>query len=271
MERQHLEGILNQLMDGSSTMTEVLDALLQSLSSAASEKSEVVHPATNGTQTAQTAEACVDLGRAERCGFPEVVYGSGKSPEAIVAVFEALSAAGQACLATRVNDQQAAAVLERFPAVIFNKAARTLRIYGSESKLRGRVTVVSAGTSDLPVAEEATETLRWMNCCVELIVDIGVAGPQRLLARVSELRQADAIVVVAGMEGALPSVVAGHVRSPVFAVPTSVGYGANFGGVAALLSMLNSCASNVAVVNIDAGFKAAYLAGMVARACGRES
>ena len=128
------------------------------------------------------------------------------------------------------------------------------------------VAVVSAGTSDLPIAEEAVETVRWMNCDVALIVDIGVAGPQRLLSRVEQLRKADAVVVVAGMEGALPSVVAGHVSVPVFGVPTSVGYGANFGGVSALLSMLNSCASNVAVVNIDAGFKAAYLAGMVARA-----
>lgn len=272
MQRQHLEGILNQFMNGSSTMSEAIDALLQSLTPAAPLRGEHnSRPATDGTQTALTAEACVDLGRAARCGFPEVVYGSGKTPEAIVGVFEALSAAGQACLATRVNDEQAAAVLKHFPAVIFNQTARTLRISGSALNQRGRVAVVSAGTSDLPVAEEAAETARWMNCTVDLMVDIGVAGPQRLLARVPELRQADAIVVVAGMEGALPSVVAGHVSSPVFAVPTSVGYGANFGGVAALLSMLNSCASNVAVVNIDAGFKGAYLAGMVARACGRES
>lgn len=215
---------------------------------------------------ALTAEACVDLGRSERCGFPEVVYGSGKTPEAVVGVFEALAAAGQSCLATRVNGDQVAAVSERFPGVIFNESARTLRISSENAKRQGLVAVVSAGTSDLPVAEEAVETVRWMNCDVDLIVDVGVAGPQRLLSRVEQLRRADAVVVVAGMEGALPSAVAGHVSTPVFAVPTSVGYGANFGGVAALLSMLNSCASNVAVVNIDAGFKAAYLAGMVAKA-----
>lgn len=218
------------------------------------------------TTTVRTEEACVDLGRAERCGFPEVVYGSGKTPQAVVRVFQALSAAGQPCLATRVDGQQVAAVREQFPEVVFNETARTLRISQDGVKPRGLVAVVSAGTSDLPVAEEAVETIRWMNCNADLIVDVGVAGPQRLLARVEDLRKADAVVVVAGMEGALPSAVAGHVSTPVFAVPTSVGYGANFGGVAALLSMLNSCASNVAVVNIDAGFKAAYLAGMVARA-----
>jgi hypothetical protein len=136
---------------------------------------------------------------------------------------------------------------------------------GDRSSFRevvGRAAVVSAGSSDMPVAEEARETLAWMGIECELIHDVGVAGPHRLLSRVDELRRADVIVVVAGMEGALPSVVAGHVDCPVFAVPTSVGYGANFGGVAALLGMLNSCAANVAVVNIDAGFKAGYLAGL---------
>jgi NCAIR mutase (PurE)-related protein len=132
------------------------------------------------------------------------------------------------------------------------------------SEPHGNVCVVSAGTSDQPIAEEAHETLLWMGVGTELIPDIGVAGPHRLIAQVERLRKADAIVVAAGMEGALPSVVAGHVACPVFAVPTSVGYGASFGGLAALLGMLNSCAANVAVVNIDAGFKAGYLAGLVA-------
>ncbi|NQV27452.1 MAG: nickel pincer cofactor biosynthesis protein LarB [Rhodopirellula sp.] len=246
-------------------MADVVELLLDAPPrDAASEYSQNDKPLLN--EVAQTPEACVDLGRAERCGFPEVVYGRGKTPEAIVRVFEALTAAGQACLATLVDEYQAAAVLHRFPGALFNETARTLRISSENQERRGLVAVVSAGTSDLPVAEEAVETARWMNCEVDLIIDVGVAGPQRLLRRVEQLRQADAIVVVAGMEGALPSVVAGHVSVPVFAVPTSIGYGANFGGVAALLSMLNSCASNVAVVNIDAGFKAAYLAGMVARA-----
>ena len=268
MEKRRLETTLRQLMDGSATLAEVTESLLRSLGGETPVSAGADGRALGaGTETAQTSEACVDLGRAARCGFPEVVYGSGKTPEAIVGVFEALSSAGQSCLATRVDASQAAAVQKRFHSVVFNKTARTLRISSKDSECCGRVAVVSAGTSDLPVAEEAVETVRWMNCEVDLIVDVGVAGPQRLLGRVEQLRRADAIVVVAGMEGALPSVVAGHVSTPVFAVPTSVGYGANFGGVAALLSMLNSCASNVAVVNIDAGFKAAYLAGMVARAC----
>jgi pyridinium-3,5-biscarboxylic acid mononucleotide synthase len=217
-----------------------------------------------------TPDVCVDLDRAARCGFPEVVYGPGKLPDTIVRVFEEQHSRGQASLATRVDETQVNAVLQRFPDAIFNARAGTIRLSVAtesepDSESDRRVCVVSAGSSDLPVAEEAVETLRWMNCVVELIVDVGVAGPQRLLARVADIRKARAVVVVAGMEGALPSVVAGHVDCPVFGVPTSVGYGANFGGVSALLSMLNSCAANVAVVNIDAGFKAAYLAGLVAR------
>lgn len=265
MEREQLESTLNLLLNGSSSLTDVVDLLVRSQSGFGHTSDSEQYPS-SANETALTPEACVDLGRATRCGFPEVVYGRGKTPEAIVGVFEALTDAGQACLATLVNHQQADAVQERFPDVVFNQTARTLRISSEKQELKGSVAVVSAGTSDLPVAEEAAETIRWMNCNVNLIVDVGVAGPQRLLGRVEQLRKADSIVVVAGMEGALPSVVAGHVSTPVFAVPTSVGYGANFGGVAALLSMLNSCASNVAVVNIDAGFKAAYLAGMVARA-----
>ena len=268
MERKQLEAVLTQLMDGSTSLPSAVDQLLSARPTHLSEAGSNQNRAALD-KIATTAEACVDLGRQERCGFPEVVYGRGKTPEAIVRVFEALTAAGQSCLATLVDKDQAAAVKERFPNALFNETARTLRISPENIERQGLVAVVSAGTSDLPVAEEAAETIRWMNCDVNLIVDVGVAGPQRLLSRVEQLRKADAIVVVAGMEGALPSVVAGHVSTPVFAVPTSVGYGANFGGVSALLSMLNSCASNVAVVNIDAGFKAAYLAGMVARATAR--
>ncbi len=133
----------------------------------------------------------------------------------------------------------------------------------------GRVTIVTAGTSDLPVAEEARETALWAGAHVSMIQDVGVAGPHRLAANLTHLRSADAVVVVAGMEGALPSVVGGHVACPVIAVPTSVGYGASFGGLAALLGMLNSCAANVTVVNIDAGFQGGYLAGLLARNAAR--
>jgi NCAIR mutase (PurE)-related protein len=210
----------------------------------------------------------VDVQRADRCGFPEVIYGEGKTPAAIVGIARRLLDAGQAVLATRIDAEQAAAIALQLPAASYNATARTLRIdlqqAPSEGLRRGRVTVVTAGTSDLPVAEEARETLQWMGVEVRMMHDVGVAGPHRLQARAGELADCDAIVVVAGMEGALPSVVGGYAACPVFAVPTSVGYGANFGGVSALLSMLNSCAANVAVVNIDAGFKGGYLAGLVA-------
>ena len=248
LESDQLKRVLEQLSTGVRTVDSVLSML-----------------AAEDEGMASTADACVDIDRQRRCGFPEVVYGAGKTSEAIVAIFEQLELAGQPCLATRISMAQADAVEARFPDAIYNSLAGTIRLAPQRSDApRGRVMVISAGTSDRPVAEEALETLRWMNCGVEFVQDVGVAGPQRLLRQVERLRTADVCVVVAGMEGALASVVAGHVDCPVFAVPTSVGYGANFAGLAALLSMLNSCAANVAVVNIDAGFRAGYLAGMVA-------
>lgn len=207
-----------------------------------------------------------DLDRARRCGFPEVIFGSGKTAAAIVEIAERLLANGQHVLATRVDAEQAREALTRLSSAHYNPVARTLRVDSSPREASvGQVAIITAGTSDLPVAEEARETLVWMGVGVNLIHDVGVAGPHRLPERLAEFVAADALVVVAGMEGALPSVVGGYVSCPVFAVPTSVGYGANLGGIAALLAMLNSCASNVAVVNIDAGFKAGYLAGLVAR------
>jgi NCAIR mutase (PurE)-related protein len=219
-----------------------------------------------------TSDACVDLDRKRRCGFPEVVFAEGKTPQAIVEIFRVLDQQGEDCLATRVSDEQASLLLRQFPRAKHNATGRTVRLMNAgDTQASGRVVVVTAGTSDRPVAEEAVETLHWMRCNVELIVDVGVAGPHRLLEQVHRLKDVDAIVVVAGMEGALPSVVGGHVDCPVIAVPTSVGYGASFKGVAALLGMLNSCASNVTVVNIDAGFKAAYVAGLIARRCAASS
>ncbi len=211
--------------------------------------------------------ATVDVERAARCGFPEVIFGEGKSAATILAIVRQLVARGQAVLATRVAPDVAAAVVRAMPEARYNATSRTLRVDQFVAPRRGRVTVITAGTSDLPVAEEARETLDWMGVEVRMVSDVGVAGPHRLPARLAEFADADAIVVVAGMEGALPSVVGGYVACPVFAVPTSVGYGANLGGIAALLAMLNSCAANVAVVNIDAGFKAGYLAGLVATRC----
>ena len=221
--------------------------------------------------TAHTPDAAVDLDRRARCGYPEVVYGPGKTPQAIVEIFAALLAHGQDCLATRIAPEQAAILLAAYPLAQHNAVARTVRIDALQpAATTGKVVIVTAGTSDRPVAEEALETVRWMRCDADLIVDVGVAGPHRLPAQLSRLTSADAIVVVAGMEGALPSIVGGYVSCPVIAVPTSQGYGASFGGVAALLGMLNSCASNVAVVNIDSGFKAGYVAGTIARrAAGR--
>jgi len=209
----------------------------------------------------------LDADRRRRCGYPEVVYGEGKPTETIAAIFAAQAARGETSLATRVTPEAAAEILERFPKAAYNAAARTLRLAPegwTAPPPRGQVAVITAGTTDLPVAEEAAETLDWMGVGVTRVADVGVAGPHRLRERLEEFEGADAIVVVAGMEGALPSVVGGYVGCPVVAVPTSVGYGANLGGVAALLSMLNSCASNVAVVNIDAGFKGGYLAGLIA-------
>lgn len=208
----------------------------------------------------------LDLDRHVRCGFPEVVYGEGKTDDAVVAVFEALQARGEPSLATRVDAEKAARIAQRLPNVRYNAVARTLRLDGATGKAesRGAVAVISAGSSDLPVAEEARETLEWMGVAVTMVHDVGVAGPHRLPERLHQFQDADAVVVVAGMEGALPSVVGGYVPCPVIGVPTSVGYGANFAGLSALLSMLNSCASNVSVVNIDAGFKGGYVAGLIA-------
>ena len=205
----------------------------------------------------------LDVARQTRCGFPEVVYAPGKSNAQIKDAFQSLLEAEQNCLATRVTDEQAEFLVERFPQACFNAEAKTVRINLDDNK-SGKVAVVTAGTSDRPVALEAVETLKWMNVGTELLSDVGVAGPQRFLQVKHRLDDCGAVVVVAGMEGALPSVVAGWLSCPVIAVPTSVGYGAAFGGVAALLSMLNSCASNVAVVNIDSGYKGGFLAGMIA-------
>ena len=215
--------------------------------------------------SARTDVAMVDLDRQRRCGFPEVIYGTGKTVDAICAIAQKLLNHDQSVLATRIDPEKAATISEQLPHAKYNPTARTLRIDSAKrDQLVGHVAIISAGTSDIPVAEEARETLGWMGVHTTMVHDVGVAGPHRLPARLAEFADADAIVVVAGMEGALPSIVGGYVGCPVFAVPTSVGYGASLGGLAALLSMLNSCASNVAVVNIDAGFKAGYLAGLVA-------
>lgn len=214
--------------------------------------------------------AKVDLHRRVRCGFPEVIFGQGKTAMQIEAILRTLIEHAQEGLVTRVEPAVAAHLRSAFPQGTHNEVGRTFRITnpGNSTAKVGRVVIVTAGTSDLPVAEEAKVTAEAWNCEVSLVADVGVAGLHRLLHQLNRLDQADALVVVAGMEGALPSVVGGLVDCPVIAVPTSIGYGAHFQGLAALLGMLNSCASNVVVVNIDAGFNGGHVAGLIARRAG---
>jgi hypothetical protein len=208
--------------------------------------------------------AKVDLHRDLLRGFPEVIYCAGKRLEHVVAVFAELAAGQSPVLATRAAPEVFAAVQAAVPAAQYNELARTITWAPQPLPRRGGVIlVVSAGTADLPVAEEAAVTADIMGNPVERLYDVGVSGLHRLLAHLDQLTAAAVLIVVAGMEGALPSVVGGLVRRPVIAVPTSVGYGASFGGLAALLAMLNSCASGVTVVNIDNGFGAGYAASLM--------
>lgn len=210
--------------------------------------------------------ATLDHHRALRHGFPEVVLCAGKTPAQVAVIVERLAARHSTVLATRATLEVYACVRETVPDAAYHELAHTITVRrGPRTEPVSGVTVVSAGTSDLPVAEEAALTAEVMGHAVERIYDVGVAGLHRLLARLEQLRRARVVIVVAGMEGALPSVVAGLLDVPVIAVPTSVGYGASFGGLAALLGMLNSCASGVAVVNIDNGFGAGTLAAMIIR------
>lgn len=214
--------------------------------------------------------ATLDHHRGLRQGFPEVVLGEQKTVGQLDAIITALAAKGNNVLVTRLDADKALAVKKAFPVATYHADARCLVLEQSpiENRGRGRILVVSAGTSDLPVAAEAAVTARVMGNDVHHLYDVGVAGLHRLLARKDELFSASVIIVVAGMEGALPSVVGGLVSVPVIAVPTSVGYGASFGGIAALLGMLNSCAAGVTVVNIDNGFGAGYAASVMNRAKG---
>jgi NCAIR mutase (PurE)-related protein len=209
----------------------------------------------------------VDHHRSLRSGLPEVIYAAGKTPQQVLEIFSALAADGVDVLATRADAATAELVLAHFPAALYNATARTIALRQTNSlELKGHIAVVCAGTSDLAVAEEAAITAETFHTRVTRLYDVGVAGLHRLLAVRDQLSTANAIVVCAGMEGALPSVVGGLVGVPVIAVPTSVGYGASFGGTSALLGMLNSCSPNVSVVNIDNGFGAAYTAVLIARA-----
>ena len=210
--------------------------------------------------------ARVDSDRARRCGFPEVIFGAGKTPAEVLAIGRTILAKERVLLVSRANEEQHRALAAEFPAARWHERARCITVELEPlPKMDGVIGVLCAGTSDLPVADEAAVTLEIFGNRVERITDVGVAGLHRLLAVRDRIESANAVIVVAGMEGALPSAVAGLVSKPVIAVPTSVGYGASFGGITALLGMLNSCGSGVTVVNIDNGFGAAYAAATINR------
>lgn len=252
-----------------------LQAILQAVASGSLSVAEAL-PRADATLTQSITGATVDLGRAARCRFGEVIYGEGKSESLIGNIAEKQLAVDQDVLVTRIEPAAAEQVCQRFAHHRYRPAARTLRLSNrpiaaepieDAAQLAAseiHVAVLTAGSTDEAVAAEALETLHWMGVPVCRFTDVGVAGPQRLLAIVPRLRTAAAVIVVAGMEGALPSVVGGYVACPVIAVPTSVGYGSAFAGLTPLLGMLTSCAANVSVVGIDAGFKGGYVAGLIA-------
>ena len=246
MTRERVRDLLTRVADGTTSPDSALDDL-------AAEPFESLGFAT------------IDHHRALRQGFPEVIYGAGKTPEQIVAIADSITERHGGFLATRLADDAVAAVGRRFAGVELNAVARTAHLPGAERPPAGRGTIliVTAGTSDLPVAEEAVVTATAVGNTVARMTDVGVAGIHRLLSRKHELLAASVVIVIAGMDGALASVVGGLVRVPVIAVPTSVGYGAAFGGLAPLLTMLNSCAAGVTVVNIDNGFGAAMAASRI--------
>jgi pyridinium-3,5-biscarboxylic acid mononucleotide synthase len=247
MDRARLEALLNEVREGRTEVTEALDRLR-------------VLPFED------MGFAKLDHHRPLRTGMPEVIFASGKSIEHVTAIFVRMAQAGGNVLATRVSPECAQAVLAAEPRATYHQTARCVTLEQVPAPVgKGTIAVVCAGTSDLPVAEEAAVTARLMGNTVELIADVGVAGIHRLLAQRTLLDAARVLIVCAGMEGALPTVVGGLVNAPVLAVPTSVGYGASFGGLAALLGMLNTCTPNVCVVNIDNGFGAACIATLINR------
>lgn len=216
--------------------------------------------------------ARVDHARAERQGFPEVIFGAGKTREQIVGIFEKLVARSPNVLITRTDADTFGEIRNAFTEAEWHESAKIIRVWRDREELgTGEIAIVTAGTSDIPVAEEAALTAETMGNRVKRIWDAGVAGIHRILAEREILQASRVVVVVAGMEGALPSVVGGLVKVPVIAVPTSIGYGASFGGVAALLGMLNSCSSNVTVVNIDNGFGAGFVASLINRRWDKQS
>ncbi|MDL4842377.1 nickel pincer cofactor biosynthesis protein LarB [Aquibacillus rhizosphaerae] len=247
-----MEDILKQVQDGSLSITEAKDKL---------------------ATYENLGFAKVDHHRKKRQGFPEVVFGEGKTPEQIIAIIQALKAKNNAVLVTRITKEKAESVQVQFPEFNYHETAEILlwkKEIPEKDRVNSYIAIVCAGTSDLRVAEEAAITAEALGCPVKRFYDVGVAGIHRLFDNIEEIQQATVSVVVAGMEGALPSVVGGLVSHPVIAVPTSIGYGASFNGLSALLTMLNSCASGISVVNIDNGFGGAYNAALVHRLANKQ-
>lgn len=249
MNEKSLENLLNQVKNGDTSIPDALNSLKKLPYEQIGD------------------EVRLDNHRGIRCGYPEVIFGAGKSDEQLLAITERVLSNGSDLIISRVQVNVANIIRKSFPQVTYHSAARMLTWSGEKKKGTGNVMVLSGGTADIPVAEEAAITAEMMGASVERVYDVGVAGLHRLLDKVDLIQNAHVLVVVAGMEGALPSVVAGLVSAPVIAVPTSVGYGASFNGLAALLAMLNSCASGVSVVNIDNGFGAGYQAALINRQC----
>jgi pyridinium-3,5-biscarboxylic acid mononucleotide synthase len=246
-----------------------IKSLNEILENVASGKTSVKHAAKSLMYLSFESIDCahIDHHRTLRKGFPEVIFGQGKSTEQIIKIMEKMLIQDNIVLVTRVEQKKGEEIISRFPEARFHADAKMV-IYEKKPALisgRGKILVLSAGTSDIPVAKEALLTAKAMGNHAEAVYDVGVAGIHRLFSHKERIEQASVLVVVAGMEGALPSVVAGMVGRPVIAVPTSVGYGVSFGGLTALLAMLNSCSSNVAVVNIDNGFGAGYMAAIINR------
>lgn len=245
MDPLQIEALLNEVREGSTAVPDALNRL-------------------RNLPFEDMGFAKLDHHRALRTGMPETIFAQGKTTEQVAAIFERMAKAGGNVLATRASQTVYEAVLAVQPFAEYHAAARAITLtQAAANPGKGTIAVVCAGTSDLPVAEEAVVTARLMGNTVELVADVGVAGIHRLLAQQHTLKSARVLIVCAGMEGALPTVVGGLVNAPVIAVPTSVGYGASFGGIAALLGMLNTCSPNISVVNIDNGFGAASIASLI--------
>ncbi|PLX41556.1 MAG: 1-(5-phosphoribosyl)-5-amino-4-imidazole-carboxylate carboxylase [Deltaproteobacteria bacterium] len=241
---------------------EYIKALLSRFRAGEVDEGEIIKELSNFSYE-EVGFAKIDHNRAVRTGYPEVIFGEGKQPGQVAEIFVNLAARNEVVLCTRANPEMAEAVIKRFPGASYDEISRVIMTPPSSRERVGEVALACAGTSDLPVAEEAAQVMEAFGSNVKRLYDVGVAGVHRLLRQVDTLKTANCVVAVAGMEGALPSVVAGLVKVPVIAVPTSVGYGSAFGGIAALLTMLNSCANGVSVVNIDNGFGAGVQADMI--------